>query len=99
MAAYKIAFRKRAYKEYIETISWYKERSLQASENFVTIVGNILISIAEFPYSYRNNYKHFYEIKTKRFPFTIIYFIDENKKLIVITTIFHQKRNPLRKYR
>ena len=33
--SYSVRFRKRAAKEYLETIEWYKQRSLQAAENFV----------------------------------------------------------------
>jgi hypothetical protein len=32
---YKITFRKRAVKEYLQAIAWYKKRSPSAAENFV----------------------------------------------------------------
>jgi len=99
MPDYSIIFRQRAVKEYAESTAWYKERSAQASETFVAIVESALLSIAASPYSYNNKYKNFYEVKTEKFPFTIVYFIREKEKTVVITTLFHNKRNPAKKYR
>ena len=99
MPDYSIIFRQRAIKEYAESTAWYKERSVQASKNFVAIIENALLSIAASPYSYNNKYKNFYEVKTEKFPFIIVYFIKETKKTVVIITLFHNKRNPTKKYR
>ncbi len=96
---YTIRFRKRATKEYLGAIAWYKERSLQAAEKFVSIVPLTLNEIERRPEYFRKKYKHFHETKTKRYPFAIVYFIDEAKQFIVITTLFHQKRNPEKKFR
>ncbi|MEP6681662.1 MAG: type II toxin-antitoxin system RelE/ParE family toxin [Parafilimonas sp.] len=99
MPVYTITFRQRAIKEYAESTAWYKQHSVQACENFVTTIEAELNSIVKSPHSHRNNYKHFYEAKMKKFPFSIIYFIDQEKQVVVITTLFHHKRNPLKKYR
>ena len=99
MPVYPITFRQRALIEYAESTAWYKERSLQAAQNFVTALENVLKAIANSPYTYRNSYKKFYEVKIKKFPFNIVYFIDESEQRIVVTTIFHQKRNPSKKFR
>lgn len=97
--AYQISFRKRAAAEYMESIVWYKERSEQATENFIKAVNSKLDEIESKPDSFRKSYKQFHEARVKKFPFSIVYFIDEEKKLIVITGIFHQKRNPKIKFR
>ena len=96
---YSITFRKRATKEYLESVSWYKSRSFTAAENFVSSIQQVLNKIETQPLQFRKSYKDFYEAKTKRYPFSIIYFIDESKKRIVITSIFHQKRNPEKKFK
>jgi plasmid stabilization system protein ParE len=95
--SYKISFRKRATKEYLESIAWYKGRSLQAAENFVVSIQQALNEIEKQPSRFRRIYKNFYEVKTKRYSYSIVYFIDDMKKLIIITSIFHQKRNPEKK--
>ncbi len=51
------------------------------------------------PHRYRNNYRNFYEISLREFPFYIIYFVDEEKKLVVIASVYHHKRGTKRKYK
>ena len=95
---YILSLRKRAAKEYLLAIAWYKERSLIAAENFVKEVNETFTNIEAQPSRYRNIYKHFYEIKVRKYPYSIVYFIDEEKGSIVITTVFHYKRNPKKKF-
>lgn len=94
----KITLRKRAVREYLEALIWYNERSLSAAENFRKSVNEALSKIESNPDHYRKSYKHFHELKLRRYPFSIGYFIDKKKNLIVITTVFHHKRNPIEKY-
>lgn len=97
--AYKISFRKRASLEYLSSLIWYKERSLQAAENYVLAVNEALGKVASYPHQFRNTYQQFYEIGLKRYPFAIIYFIDEDLHQVVIVSLFHYKRNPRKKFR
>ena len=96
---YLITFRKRAATEYIEAVAWYKERSLQAAENFIFLIQQTLTQIETQPDYFKKSFKNFHEAKTQKYPYSIVYFLDEKKKRIVITTIFHNKRNPKRKFR
>ncbi len=96
---YKITFRKRAAKEYLESIMWYQERSLSAAENFVKSINEAFSKLEINPYSFRNSYKQFYELKLSNYPFAIVYFIDSKEKIVVVTSLFHYKRNPKRKFR
>lgn len=77
---YKITLRERAAKEYLEAIIWYKERSLLASENFVKFINEAFSKIVAEPQHYRNAYKYFYELKLRRYPYSIVYFIDKKKR-------------------
>lgn len=95
----KTIFRERTLKEYAEAIGWYKERSLQAAENFVLAVSQTLNDIENKPDHFRLTYKNYREAKTKKYPYSIIYFIDNKTQTIIITTLFHQKRNPKSKFR
>ncbi len=95
---YILVLRKRAAKEYLLAISWYKERSVMAAENFVREVNEAFANIELQPDNYRNIYKQFYEIKLRKYPYSLVYFIDKEKGSIVITTVFHYKRNPKKKF-
>jgi mRNA-degrading endonuclease RelE of RelBE toxin-antitoxin system len=96
---YKIGFRKRALKEYLDAAEWYKERSLQASENFISIIEEALQEIKSNPDHFQKIYKNFRQIKAKKYPFSIVYFIDEKTQTVIVTTYFHHKRNPKNKFK
>lgn len=95
---YHIIFRKRATKEYLQSIQWYKDKSVKAAQRFIEAVNSVLDKLENEPDVFRNSYKHFKEAAVKRYPFFIIYFIDEVNKRIVITSVFHVKRNPSKKH-
>ena len=96
---YRTIIRERASKEYLEAIEWYEKRSLQAAENFILIVQQALNEIEDRPDHFHIVYKNYREVKIKRYPFSIVYFIDEKKQSIIVTTLFHHKRNPKSKFK
>lgn len=95
---YQITFRERASREYLDSLLWYQVRSTDAAEHFIKGIDETLESIAANPKRFRNTYKDFYEASVKRFPFSIVYFIDEAEKRIVIISIFHFRRSPRKKF-
>lgn len=60
-----------AQKDYEDALKWYAERSLKATENFIRSVDDSLSLICEHPVRWRNEYKYFYELGVKKFPYTI----------------------------
>lgn len=85
--------------DYKVSVNWYAERSNKAAENFVTEVNDCIETICRNPLQFNSRYKNFRETSLKKYPFYIIYFIDEHKKIVVITAIYHHKRNPRHKYK
>ncbi len=85
--------------EYMDALTWYKYRSIKASEGFVIAVKERIKKICKNPLQYRNTYKHFRQTSINKYPFYIIYFIDEDKKTVVITSVYHHKRNPKKKFK
>jgi plasmid stabilization system protein ParE len=96
---HQVAYRKRAAEEYLSSLFCYKSKSLYAAEQFVKCIDETLKKITEDPKRFRNTYKDFREAKVKKFPYSIVYFIDAEEQRVVITSIFHQKRNPRKKFR
>lgn len=88
-----------ALAEYKEALSWYKERSETAAFDFIAEIKERIGIICSDPFRYRNTYKQFREVSLKKFPYCIVYFPDDNSNLIVIVSVFHHKRNPMKKYR
>ncbi len=96
---YQYILHKAAQQDYEEALQWYMERSEQAAAKFVLAIDSILLLICNYPTRWRNEYKHYNELGVKKYPYTIIYSIEKEKQLIVISAIYHQKRNPKKKYR
>jgi plasmid stabilization system protein ParE len=96
--SYQYQFHDVAQDDYETSLQWYLEKSKKAALGFVNAVDIALIKISNYPLRYRNTYKHFYEIGLNKYPFVIIYSIEENENKIIIWRVFHQKRNPKKKY-
>jgi len=88
-----------AQEDYETSIKWYLERSESTAENFITAIDKALELICHSPFRWRNTYKHFHELSLRKFPFTIIYEIHQEEQKIIVTAIYHHKRNPKKKYR
>ena len=87
-----------AAEEYEDAFKWYEERSSITADNLLLAVENAIYAICANPYRYRNTYKKLREVTVKKYPFNLIYFIDENKKMVTIVSLYHHKRNPKAKY-
>ncbi|MGN6295640.1 MAG: type II toxin-antitoxin system RelE/ParE family toxin [Ginsengibacter sp.] len=76
-----------------------RRKSFFAADNLILAVENAISVICANPYQYRNTYKNLREITIKKYPFNLIYFVDEDKKLIKVISLFHHRRNPKIKYK
>jgi len=88
-----------AQEDYEASLKWYEERSEQATDNFIMAINEALQLICENPTRWNNKYKDCYEFRLKKYPFTIVYIIEDASQKIVVSAIYHNKRNPKRKYR
>ena len=96
---YSIKYQERAIKEYESAATWYLEHSKAAAINFEIAIQEKIDLLRLAPGSYKKTYKHFHEVSLKKYPFSIVYFIDEPKHLVIISSVFHHKRNPRLKFR
>jgi len=96
--AYQYIFDPIAADEYEEAFKWYEQKSIVAADNLILTVQEAIIGICADPHRYRNTYKKLRELNLKKYPYTLIYFIDEDKQLITIISLYHHKRNPKGKY-
>ncbi len=78
---------------------WYLEKSELVGDSFRVAVGIRIEQICENPALYRKAKKQFREAIIKKYPFSIIFTIDEANQLIIITSIFHHKQHPKKKYK
>jgi plasmid stabilization system protein ParE len=97
--SYQIAYQQRAINEYEDAAAWYKERSVRAAENFETAVNEKINILRINPKQYRKTYKEFRETSLNKYPFNIVFLVDEIKMMVIISSVFHNKRNPKKKYK
>lgn len=95
---YKYLFHEDAQREYEDAVRWYLASSSKVAKDFIAAVDHVLELICNNPTRWRNEYRSYFALSLKKFPYTIIYSIDEEEKLINVLTVFHQKRNPNKKY-
>lgn len=96
---YQYLLEPKAQTEYEESIEFYAERSLEATLNFINIVEQTIELICKKPFGNRNRYKNYFEIILDKYPFTIIYTIEQELNLLIIISIYHHSRNPKYKYK
>jgi plasmid stabilization system protein ParE len=99
MKAYKHSFHTAAADEYEQAFLWYQQQSISASEMFLIAVEETIQKICLGPYRYRNTYKKLREARLRKFPYSIIFLPGDTNQMIVIVSVFHHKRNPLKKYK
>ena len=97
--SYQIKLNEVADEEFLNSFVWYELKAKGLGERFITSVKNKLLKIAEHPFRYPVKKDDFRETPLTGFPYSIVYFIDEIKKNIVISSIYHSKRNPEKKFR
>ena len=96
---YQYILEPRAQQEYENSIEWYGIESDELALKFIESIDSVINLICKQPLQFKIGYKNFHEAYAKKFPFAIIYTVDESKKLIVILSVFHHKRNPKKKYK
>jgi plasmid stabilization system protein ParE len=96
---YKISYLSRAQKELNEAIEWYEDKQEGLGKRFLKEVQKKLEFVKKQPdyYAIRQNFSR--EVKVQDFPYHIIYRVDEQRKVVVIQSVFHTRRNPQNKYR
>jgi plasmid stabilization system protein ParE len=88
-----------ALMEYKDAVSWYAAGSEKAANNLIKEVKEKIKVICNDPLRYRNTYKKFRETSLKKYPYSIVYLIDESAATVIIISVYHHKRNPKGKYR
>lgn len=92
-------YRPVALAQYEEAVLWYRDQSEVAAENLIAEIEHQIKVICSDPFRYRNTYKHFRETSLKKFPYCIVYLVDEDARTVIISSVYHHKRNPKKKYR
>ena len=80
--------------EHEEAIYWYSSQSNSASQGFIETIEEKLGRITENPKQYKKFHKKYYEVAVNKYPYSVIYLVDEYLQQIVVVAIYHHKRHP-----
>jgi len=82
-------------KEDIKSASdWYNKQQKGLGKQFSISVRKTVKFIKNNPLAYRTRYGNTKTAIIERFPYMLHYSIDDDEKLIIISTILHTSRNP-----
>lgn len=83
-----------------EAKKWYKEQQEGLEVKFALAVEQAILKMLKMPTAYAIRYKNIRIVHTKIFPYNIHFFINEEKRLVVITGIvFNRRQDALRPQR
>ncbi len=97
--SYQIQLHPLALVEMQESCTWYEERLAGLGVRFLVAVHEQFEIIRVSPSLFSKKKGHYRSTIVKGFPFTIVYEVLEEKKIVFISYVFHSKRNPKLKYR
>lgn len=96
--SYQLIFENKALKEFSDSFDWYEDQQAGLGNKFEKAVYQRLSEIQQNPERYPRKIKHYHETKIKKFSFLIVYRIYEQKKIILVVSVFHASRNPKWKF-
>ncbi len=78
-----------------ESYDWYEKRRVGLGDQFIEEVDDYLDLISNNPYQFSVHFSEKYRFALlKRFPFRIVYNIEEDENLVNVTAVFHTSRDP-----
>lgn len=99
MSSYTALLLLKAKKELSEAFLWYEDKQTGLGGRFANEIFTKLSEIENNPDRHPIKIKNLREVKIAVFPYLIIYRINKSTKQLIVVSIFHVKRNPLRKTR
>ena len=86
-----------AENELAEAFDWYEEQLAGLGNKLYKEVDYYFTAIGKNPYHYPIKYKgDLHAVALNKFPYLIIYWVDQLNNLIIVISIFHTSREPKR---
>jgi len=92
---YSVIFATEAETDMLHVVNWYETILSKLAQEFHEEVSHKIENIvAKFPKIAPTIYKSARKMSLNRFPYNLVYTIDDEKKEVRILAIVHDKRNP-----
>jgi plasmid stabilization system protein ParE len=89
---YKLIIKEEAVIEIEDAFIWYEKEKVGLGQEFVAALEEDYEKIIASPFLYQIGYKDFRIAVMQRFPYKIVYRIEEDA--VVVYAVFHTSRNP-----
>ena len=90
--SFAVVIEKRALKDAQKAIDYYDEQLIGLGEKFNITINKHISTLANNPF-YQLRYKDYRALPIKKFPYLILFYIDETYDTIYIVAVFHTKQN------
>jgi toxin ParE1/3/4 len=90
---FEVVIEPRALADIQDAIDYYESKQIGLGEYFYQVIDEHLDTISRNPF-FEIRYKDYRDIPTKKFPFIIFYFLDEEIKKVFILSVFNTSLNP-----
>lgn len=90
---FEVVIEPRALADIQDAIDYYESKQIGLGEYFYQVIDEHLDTISRNPF-FEIRYKDYRGIPTKKFPFIIFYFLDEEIKKVFILSVFNTSLNP-----
>ncbi|KOP36707.1 type II toxin-antitoxin system RelE/ParE family toxin [Flavobacterium sp. WLB] len=90
---FNIVIEPRALIDIQDAIDYYESKQSGLGEYFYQVIDEHLDKLSKNPF-FEIRYKDYRGLPTKKFPFIIFYFIDENVKTVYVMSVFNTSLNP-----
>lgn len=92
---YSIRFRPIIEVEVEEAFDWYENQLDHLGDQFLAAIDDVFGEILANPYKFQIRYNKTRIAVINRFPYLVLFTVDESSKDIVVLGVLHQRRNPL----
>ena len=91
--AFQVTLEPRAISDIQNAIDYYDEQLPGLGERFKETVDHYIRTIARNPF-YQIRYKDYRALPTGKFPYLVIYHVDEDEEIVYVMAVFHSSQNP-----
>lgn len=92
--AFNVVLRKRALQSMWEAMDWYNGQATGLGHELQIEFFDYLRKLAVHPHQNPIVFGRFRRLRLKRFPYKIVYSIDDRRQIVFVAVLWHVKRNP-----
>ena len=92
---YKVVIEPRAILDIQDAIDYYDSKQNGLGTYFFQVVEEHIITLTKSPF-FQIRYKDYHYFPIRKFPFILLYYIDEKLKIIYIMSVFNTSLNPIK---